>query len=67
MADPDRELRESLIAMNRAVATIATSLTTLQNTLNANAPAATPAVTFSLTPATNKVDDLIDLGSRWGG
>ena len=59
--------------MNQAVATIATSLTTLQNTLAANAPAvpaaaaAAPAVTFSLTPATNKVDDLIDLGSRWGG
>ena len=67
MADPNRELRESLIAMNRAVATLATSLTTLQNTLNANAPAAAPAVTFSLTQATNKVDDLIDLGSRWGG
>jgi len=67
MADPNQEMREAIIAMSQAVGTIANSLTTLQNAIAAATPAAPPAVTFSLTPATNKVDDLIDLGSRWGG
>lgn len=66
MADPNQEMRESIIAMSQAVGMIANSLTTLQNAIAAATPPA-PAVTFSLTPATNKVDDILDLGSRWGG